>query len=297
MNCKICDAPEMEVAFALRDYDILECKACGFRCIPYMDVELDANPAASIVTDADVAEAERYAKKNLEHNATKLRQMVAMLEETTTAGSKVLDVGCGSGHFLAAIANTYEATGIELSPVRFKLCKRRNLNVSMYPLNSDYWDGQLGTFGAVTLWDVIEHVNQPKLIAKRAFELLKPGGVLLMDTPSRDGVLYKAGELTARLTGGRYPTTMAAQYSPTPFNHKQIFRLTDMRSLLEEIGFQVDLRTRTELSMPGEFYISAMSKSKQLGRVIGPVADAAISVVPLNNKMIVMAMRPSSAIA
>jgi 2-polyprenyl-3-methyl-5-hydroxy-6-metoxy-1,4-benzoquinol methylase len=161
----------------------------------------------------------------------------------------ILDIGAGGGAFLARISELFPGSlGIELAPVLYEICRRAGLQISREPLESTQWDGHRGAFGAVSMWDVIEHVNDPLALCRRAWELLRDRGVLLMDTPTRDGLLYGVGEATAMLSRGRYLTTLGIQYSPTPFSHKQIFRKIDMRRMLNTAGFgSVSITEKKEL--------------------------------------------------
>ena len=241
----------MQVRYRLKAYDLLECLSCGFRAIPYLDNEEEPKP----FTEAEVRRSSKSTRKpHLEGSKERLAALVNVLTDNVPGGS-VLDVGCGGGHFIAAISEQYQAEGIELSPVWHEISRRRGIPVTNHPLQAAFWDDRAETFDAITLWDVIEHVNCPKDVVKAAHNLLKTGGKLLMDTPSRDGLLYRFGDLTTALSGGGYPTTLGIQYRPTPYDHKQIFRVKDMRRMLEEVGFKVQIVTKTELSMPVAFYL------------------------------------------
>jgi len=66
---------------------------------------------------------------------------------------------------------------------------------------------------AVTLWDVIEHVNYPFEALQSAANVLKQGGFLLIDTPCRDSFYHQFGAFTYEITGGKLPTFLNAMYS------------------------------------------------------------------------------------
>jgi SAM-dependent methyltransferase len=97
---------------------------------------------------------------------------------------RLLDVGCFSGNFLlAAQADGWEhPEGTEISTLAVQYARSEyGFNVHegdllTLDLPSDFYD-------AITLSDVIEHVSDPLKTIQRIYTLLRPGGVLYMDTP------------------------------------------------------------------------------------------------------------------
>ena len=78
---------------------------------------------------------------------------VAMLARHLPAGAAVLDIGAGSGAFMrAAIAAGFSAKGFEVMPEAVEKLNSAEL----------YADDQ-SAFDAVTLWDTLEHMEDPEL--------------------------------------------------------------------------------------------------------------------------------------
>jgi len=140
----------------------------------------------------------------------------------------------------------------------------------------------------VTLWDVIEHVNYPFQTLKCAANVLKAGGLLLIDTPCRDSFYHQSGELTYRLSGGRFPTFLNAMYSSHLFGHKQIFSTSEMKELFISCGLDVVERQKFhELSFPYEFYLRKLLRSEGLVKLSLPVVRAFFRLFKIRNKMLV----------
>ena len=96
----------------------------------------------------------------------------------------LLDVGAGGGAGLARISELLPgSSGVELTPVLYEICRRAGLQISHDPLESTQWDSRRGEFGAISMWDVTEHVNDPLALCQRARRLLRDGGVLLTGHP------------------------------------------------------------------------------------------------------------------
>jgi len=106
-------------------------------------------------------------------------------------GDTILDAGCGSGllsFFLARDANA-EVWGIDANPSAIAFCK------STYQLPHLHFEQQLiddpffapGYFNKIVSLEVLEHLSadQGYLVISRFYELLPPGGKLVISTPNR----------------------------------------------------------------------------------------------------------------
>ena len=235
----------------------------GFHFIDYLDPVEDIPPEidASQLTD----EVAAYIETQLQANAKKFDTQANIVKQhLPLQDAKVLDIGCGGGLFLSLLKQQgAEVIGIELSDSRARYAKvKHGLVIEKHPIENEYWQtGYATRFDAVTLWDVIEHVNYPLQTLQSAARVLKQGGLLLIDTPCRDSFYHRFGALTYRLSGGRCPTFLNAMYSSHLFGHKQIFSTSEMKRLFESVGFEViDLHKFHELSFPYEFYLKKLDR-------------------------------------
>jgi 2-polyprenyl-3-methyl-5-hydroxy-6-metoxy-1,4-benzoquinol methylase len=261
----------------------------GFHFTDYLDPVGEISPEvdASQLTESEAS----YIESQLQANLNKFGNQVEILgSHLPLAGLKVLDIGCGGGLFLSLLKDQgAQVTGIELSDSRAHYARTKHaLEIYKIPIESDFWQkGQAGAFDAVTLWDVIEHVNYPFQTLQCAANVLRPGGFLLIDTPCRDSFYHRFGEFTYRLSGGRYPTFLNAMYSSHLFGHKQIFSTAEMRQLFESVGLQViDLHKFHELSFPYEFYLTKLLKSQALVKVLVPFVRLFFRIFKIQNKML-----------
>lgn len=107
------------------------------------------------------------------------------------AGKRVLDVGFGSGGFLdRAILAGWSAYGVDPDLVSVESAKARGLNVRKGGIEA--YNDMIGQFDVVTISHVIEHVHDPVGVLRNAFGLLKPGGMLWIDTPNFQSNGHKA---------------------------------------------------------------------------------------------------------
>ncbi len=98
-------------------------------------------------------------------------------------GGRLLDVGVGGGEFLAlATAAGYEAEGVDISAAAVDLCRRRGLPARQCDLRA--LAAEPSSFDCITMWDVIEHLLEPRDYVEAAVRLLRPGGLLIVKTPN-----------------------------------------------------------------------------------------------------------------
>lgn len=97
--------------------------------------------------------------------------------------NKLVDLGCGRGDMLRAFDSIgFEVTGIDISPKVKEHCdplKAYSLDILKSPLPFDD-----NSFDIVFSKSVIEHLENPLPYLEKALSLLKPGGKLIVLTPS-----------------------------------------------------------------------------------------------------------------
>jgi len=155
------------------------------------------------------------------------------------AGSRVLDVGCGSlleTHFMAK--QGMRVTGIDLDADKLKEFQHRHdwtgLHAPDLRAVSLQSVGNAGeTFDVVTAFDVIEHLENLEVSLAEIRAVLRPGGLLFITTPNALTLSEAYGWLLLR-TGrlfGRRPAPGAP--------HLQIHTPSGWRRRLEAAGFTV----------------------------------------------------------
>ena len=263
----------------------------GFHFIDYLDAVSEISPDidASKLTKEESA----YIETQLQANLKKFKNQTSIVRKYLPLNNaKVLDIGCGGGLFLSMLKQEgAEVIGVELSDSRAQYAKtKHDLEIYKQPIESEFWQkGYTDHFDAVTLWDVIEHVNYPFQSLQCAANVLKAGGLLLIDTPCRDGFYHQFGEFTYRVSGGRFPTFLNAMYSSHLFGHKQIFSTTEMRSLFTSVGLEViELHKFHELSFPYDFYLRKFFKSESIVKILFPAVRAFFWLFKIRNKMLVI---------
>jgi 2-polyprenyl-6-hydroxyphenyl methylase/3-demethylubiquinone-9 3-methyltransferase len=295
-HCKLCFSQRSRPTYSLsRGAVVFACPDCGFHYINYLD---DLEKLGGTPTPDQKERHFHYVDTVLQASQERFASKVALLKQHgTLLGARCLDVGAGGGLFLHLLREEgAEVRGIEPDPLNWSYAQERfQFNFDRLPVEDPCWRMHAeGFFDIVTLWDVIEHVNFPATTLSSASRLIKPGGLLCLDTPARDAFLYRTGEVLYRLSGGRLRSLLGAQYSNQAFGHKQIFSSSQMRRTLETNGFDVVKLVKVhELSFPYEVYLRRILGSASAARLARPLASLVFWLFRVRNKMIVVAKRRS----
>ena len=132
------------------------------------------------------AKCSSYIKFFLAHISgfrPKERALENMYLDNITPG-KLLDIGCGSGNFLAKMREQgWNVEGVDFDPKAIKVAKEKHkLNVHQGTIQSINYPSD--SFDAITMSHVIEHVHDPISLIEECYRLLKQDGYLVMVTPN-----------------------------------------------------------------------------------------------------------------
>jgi SAM-dependent methyltransferase len=139
-------------------------------------------------------------------------------------GGRLLDVGCGSGDFLAQMsALGWRTEGVDPDPAAVAGARAAGLDVTEGTLAELDDAEHAGAFDAITLSHVIEHLHEPAAELRRIRRLLRPGGLLWIATPNLEGLGHR-----------RFRT---AWLGLDPPRHLVLFTRPSLEDLLRRIGF------------------------------------------------------------
>jgi SAM-dependent methyltransferase len=148
-------------------------------------------------------------------------------------GSRVLDIGCGTGSISSMIRDlrNAEVVGIEPHPERARKAESEGLEI-FCGVYSPEIPRRFGKFDVVLLADVLEHLVDPAGLLEQVKLALKPGGRVLASIPN---VAHWTVRL--RLLAGRF------DYSPTGImdaTHLRWFTRKGVRRLFDGAGYEID---------------------------------------------------------
>ncbi len=186
-----------------------------------------------------------------------------------------LDLGCAAGYCVQYLAERgWDSRGVELSAAAAEYgIDELGLDIIV----DDFLNcAELSAnrFDLITLWASIEHMHSPRAALARAYELLRPGGRMILST-CRYGVL-------AKLRGPEW------RFMNVP-EHLYFFSLSGLAGLAEEIGF----RTHSSVSYGSGFTTKA--NASWLYRAAKRVADPLVKRLHQGDMMALHLVKPLSA--
>ncbi|MFN4245771.1 MAG: class I SAM-dependent methyltransferase [Brevinematia bacterium] len=140
-----------------------------------------ANKRMDTIENVYLREGECSGCSSFDCGSCYVRNFVSSLR-----GKRVLDVGCGIGVFLeVAKSRGYDIVGVDLNKDVLHIVSssiRDNIVISSF----EEFDTR-EKFDVVTMWYVLEHLPDPESVLKKAWNILKYGGVLAISTPNGNG--------------------------------------------------------------------------------------------------------------
>jgi SAM-dependent methyltransferase len=224
----LCDKKQYREVFNKYGFTYILCKNCGLFFV---------NPILKDETLMDFYENEQtwlnVLQNPMQQKMDKLKFSYGLdLIELNIQRGTLLDVGSGTGHFMR-IANDrgWKSLGIEFNKKEIELSIKEGLEIVDKKLEDPFFNKK--KFKLITMWEVLEHLKDPKEIIKRSYELIEPGGLILILVPNRDSLLN-------RILHEKSETL-------TPHCHISMFNNVTLNNLLINEGFSI-LETETVVS-------------------------------------------------
>jgi len=189
--CPLCRSVTLKPFLESQDYflskerfTIVKCQDCGF---------LFTNPRPTMATSGSYYQSDEY----ISHNSSQGGLMPFIYRQTRkfairrkanlvkrfSKGKELLDIGCGTGEFLAFCQKQgFHCTGIEPGE-KARNAARENSKLTVW---NDLFSmpDPLSPFGCITLWHVLEHIYPLHESMERIKQLLDPSGVAIVAVPN-----------------------------------------------------------------------------------------------------------------
>lgn len=197
--CFACGAGAHGRIAALASVDLLRCRNCGSQWL----VGETAHEQTFWYDDPE--KIPPLARRYYDWRA---RRSVEYLQRFGSSGWLV-DLGCGWADFLLlAHDRGWQVAGGELDePVARTVRDRTGLDIRAGDITTvEVFDR--GAYDVVTLWGVIEHVPEPRHLLASAARLLRPGGLLILETPNAGALFRDVALATHHLTSARFSSPL-----------------------------------------------------------------------------------------
>ncbi|MCW2800010.1 MAG: hypothetical protein JWQ70_1482 [Aeromicrobium sp.] len=196
--------------------------------------------------------------------------------ETRAERPRLYDVGAGDGGYLRLARDEYgfDVTGNEIIEGAITLARQQ------YGIELELGDlAQLGhhdAFDAVTLWCVLAHVPQGDDLLRNVHAMLRPGGVVFLQTPHRTSV-DAIGNRLKGASRGRWSTVPDRRLAGQG-HHRILHTAASITAQLERLGFvDVKVEPRLRYSLTSRAYLMSLNPPGWLLSPSAWVLDKAIS--------------------
>lgn len=251
-SCAVCGSRSAEDFLRAGRYTIYRCRDCG---LGYLWPQGDAAALQELYSEEYFRSQDsigqgyaNYASEADNHRRT-FRDRLRLIGDPGSR-RKLLDVGAATGFFVEqAITSGWDAEGIELSHWATTYAR----DVLGVPVR----EGTLleagfgaAAFDVVTMWEVIEHLPDPRSVLNEVRRVLAPGGIVHLSTPD-------AGSAVARGLGKRW-----LGWRKIP-EHLFYFDRPSLVRLLESCGFEVLRHRYVSLTVSWRYAL------ERLGTIVG----------------------------
>lgn len=238
--CRIC-ADTMYRPFAIKNgFHLERCQGCGLvqvtddlskvNLAEYYDQEF-FDETYDWLQEAGPGRRKEYRKFNY-----RLEEIEALKPQKGV----ILDIGCSFGFFLdVARTRGWHPVGVEIGEYAARFAREK---LSLEVHIGDLLEAPLeeGRFDAITMWNVLEHLNDPLAQFRRINALLKPGGLIVFTTGDVDSYIRRIEGLRWRAL---IPPIHVANYS-----------FPVIERMFERTGFEVAKRS---VALPREADLKA----------------------------------------
>ena len=232
INCPLCNVDHSEPVAQVRDrllgiegeFTLVKCSQCGLLYLNPQPTSEEISryypPEYDGYVGVDLDQMPWLRRLSVKYGLYKRQRAVTRYRK----GGRLLEVGCATGMFLDTMrrSGSWDVYGIDISEHAVQCaCDQLGLNVTCGQLEeADFPDG---FFDAVVMWDVLEHLPDPKAGLLEVRRVLAPDGWLIFRVPNLDS-------LDARLFGPYWAGLDAPR-------HFFVFSVETVRQLLETSGF------------------------------------------------------------
>lgn len=215
MKCPICNQTKWHEYLN----KLSRCNNCGF--IRAKDKYFKIDPTKLYSSEFFSSEYGDYTKEQnaLEKNFV---DRIKRIRKYKSHG-KLLEIGCAHGYFLIPAQKYFQCSGIDLNPSVTAVAKK---NTKAKIFTGDFLIAKLrkNYYDVVCLFDTIEHLKDPEKYLQKVSQVLKPDGIVVIETGD-------IGSILARVQGNSWRLIF-------PPHHLQYFSKSSLTKLLANTGFK-----------------------------------------------------------
>lgn len=226
-----------------------------------------------------------------------LSQLRLLHENLSAVENKkdILDIGCGNGAFIKAlIEHGYSASGLECDSRAVKDLLAEGIDVHLGELGQKIEINRC--FKIVTLWDLIEHINDVENAVLQLRSLVEKNGIVIILTPDSDSIFDLFATIERLLTFNKSQRLMNICLNRY---HLHRFSVTGLKIMLQNNGFIVNHVHKLQLfSLKRDAYMNGFAPglkkwtfSSSLNKFLSRSIITLIKTLNIHNKILITAVK------
>ena len=250
-NCLVCNSKDIS---ALKDYEntwLQKCANCNFvftQRIPTLNELVEHYGTYSRNDYLSPITIKRY------------HEILDFLEPFRKT-NKLIDVGCGIGHFLkVAKERGWEVYGTEFTDDAIEICEAKGIKMHKGVLNPENYEPE--SFDVIVSFEVIEHINNPNEELTSFNKILRKGGATYITTPNFSSISRRY--LKGKWSVIEYP------------EHLSYYTANTLKKVLKQNGFSTKWIQTTGISLTR--FQSVQDKSATKTEQVETNSEAAVLI-------------------
>ena len=184
----------------------------------------------------------------------------ALLREGISSGSRLLDIGCGTGGTMRVIRDICKPSGIDMSFQALEYTTEKGLPAAVADATALPFPGN--TFDFALALDVIEHIDDDIGVLREIKRVLKPEGRLILTVPAHQ-YLFSTHDKS--------------------LHHVRRYSKKLLRTRIEQAGFRIHRLTYTNFLLFTPIATVRLVKKHLLKDDSMPSSDASVPPGPINS--------------
>lgn len=195
VRCDFCDSDDTKTWARNSAINVVKCTNCG---LMYSNPRLTSEELSEFYKNEYFKEGGNYTEDPI-----RFRQYLVDIRDfikVCKPPGRILDIGCAIGFFLDNLPDEWEKYGIDSSKEAVEYGKGKyNLKLfEGYLPRTNLFEPDF--FDVIHMRATLEHVESPKIYLRRIFELLRPGGILVISNlPNLNSLAAKIYKSNFRL--------------------------------------------------------------------------------------------------
>ena len=225
-NCPFCHSLNEKIFFRQSDFNIIRCRSCGLIFLQHLFTVRQNykdeyfffffKTSYGKTYEEDREKITFFAKKRLEI-------IKSIIPKTDSEIPQLLDIGCALGFFLKAASDAgFRVKGLDVSDYAVNYVKSQ-FGFSVGRGDIQTLKKESSCFHVISMFYVLEHLENFDEYLSAVFDLLKPGGVLALATPNNKGISTIVNKTKF--------------FSAYPEDHYVLFNPVILKKILKKHGF------------------------------------------------------------